>query len=380
MEPTTDTKMVILATYAKEINTAKSTLDLFGELAGVTVEERLKSLKHAYNPLVKKVFPDAYVGMPKAFAMAEIAFSRLAAFRSTAEAEIRRGDYGKPVELIHITALGKTYVLGEAFAAGDMSDLYVSGRDLLKIVRSAEDNDLMVVEQTNLEKLRKYITGRNADVWLQTIPEVKLSFRLPDTKRVNVLDYHAGFISGEEVVTRIEKVDARTIAWMFKRILALLEWVGHAGLVHGAILPSHLLFFPDNANVRTRDDRKHSVHLVDWCYSVPADCKLKAFVANDIAFYPNEILHKQPVTFQTDLFMAVKCMIFLSGGDPARNQFPADFPARLADHMLICLHPDPMHRVKSRRSFYNEFVRLLKDEFGTPKWHDFIVPGIPTIN
>jgi hypothetical protein len=364
---------------AQKIDLARYPFDVFGELSGTTVAEQLSALKHTYNPLAKIAFPEAHIGDPDAYKTAAAIFPKLAEFRSIAERAIRARSYTSSEEEIEISAAGKTYILGRPWRSGEIADLYLSGKELVKIARASEDEDLMQAEQQNLKKLRSFIASRNsASSWLRTFPEIHQSFRVKqaDLRRANVLGDEPYYLSAEEIVAKMGRVDARTIAWMAKRILGLLEWTSHAGIVHGAITPDHLLFFPDNTNEQKRDARKHSVYLVDWCYSVPTGQRLKAYNAPYGVFYPPEVMAKQPVSVQTDLYMATKSLIYLAGGDVGRNRFPSDFPPAIANHLHKCLADIPENRVRDASQYYSIFERLLTVEFGPSKWHDFFVPNI----
>ena len=54
-------------------------------------------------------------------------------------------------------------------------------------------------------------------------------------------------------------VDPRDAAWMWRRLLVALGFAHRAGVLHGAVLPEHVLIHPG----------EHGLVLVDWCYSVP---------------------------------------------------------------------------------------------------------------
>ena len=175
-------------------------------------------------------------------------------------------------------------------------------------------------------------------------------------------------------------IDLKTFVWLWKRTINLLDWVGHAGLVHGAILPPHILVFPDNASRDVYDRRKHSSHIIDWCYSVPVGSKLKAWCADYKAFYPPEMLIKSNTNaLATDIYMAAKTMIFALGGKVETNTFPSTFPPAFESYMRPFLRPDPSQRTLNRADMLDEISVIAKKEIGAPSWHNLIVPGIKEI-
>ena len=56
---------------------------------------------------------------------------------------------------------------------------------------------------------------------------------------------------------------------MWRRLLVGLGWAHRAGVVHGAVLPEHVLIHP----------AEHGLVLVDWCYSVAPGERIPALVA-----------------------------------------------------------------------------------------------------
>ena len=74
--------------------------------------------------------------------------------------------------------------------------------------------------------------------------------------------YHQG-ISGPDELYSLEEVraaypagiDARDMAWMWRRLLTVLGFVHEQRLVHGCVTPDHVLIEP----------REHKLVLIGWC-------------------------------------------------------------------------------------------------------------------
>lgn len=367
--------------------------DVFGHLGGKTKKEKDDALRHSYRNLVKALHPDRHNGDVKAAELSKQLFQELEKLHAEAERRLTRGSYGsrEPLpEKIPVIINGK-YVCEKAFIPGDVADLYFAslessksrGNLLVKAARSSSDNDLLVAEQIMLELLHRKLPK---DTWGQCVPTILDSFLLNDGKfqkrRVNVMDRFDGFLTAEEIRRRMPNgIDARTFAWMWKRLLVLLDWTYHTGIVHGAILPPHVMFYPDNDGGKQRDIRKHSIRLVDWCYAVDYKnrTRLSAWLPQWKDYYAPEVLAKEPLGPWTDLYMGAATMVYMLGDFKKNGLLTFDFaglPGSMAGSLAQCLEHDPKKRPQSLSEYFIDFTELLKKEYGAPKWYDFVVPGV----
>jgi hypothetical protein len=368
--------------------------DVFGSL-GTTREAREKGLAAHFRKLAKALHPDVYNGDTAARLEAESLFKELGRIHDVAVEAIKKGSYGRRERLswkIPVLVKGK-YVLESRLGAGHIADLHLASLEsstktdmfLLKIVRNSNDNDLLNAERVVLEKIHAKMAAKGAKDWPQTIPVISETFLVDDgrsRRRVNVMSHFEGFVDGAEIRKRIPAgVDGRTIAWMWKRLLVLLEWVSKAGFIHGAVLPPHVMFYPDNDGHTHKDIRKHSIRLVDWCYAVEFKqrTRLSAWVPEYEAFYAPEIPKKQPLGPWTDLYMGAWTMLFLAGADMAnvgaRKAFMLDgVPQSLLESILKCVSGNPVDRPQSIGKYFEEFSEVVAKEYGRPKYHDFNLP------
>ncbi|MET7747276.1 serine/threonine protein kinase [Micromonospora sp. NPDC005367] len=202
-----------------------------------------------------------------------------------------------------VTVLGD-YRLGTPAHSGDLADLYDVGDDrLLKIPRRPTDNDLMAREAHAL----RTIAERGDPRYLPYVPRLVDDFPHRDAatgaeRRVNVLAAAPGLHDLDEVRRAYpDGLDARDVAWMWRRLLVALGLAHRAGIVHGAVLPRHVLIEPD----------AHGVVLVDWCFSAPVGSTIPAVVPGHQDWYPPEVLDKRPCGPGTDIAMAARCMTSL---------------------------------------------------------------------
>lgn len=224
---------------------------------------------------------------------------------------------------------------------GDLADLYHAEPDLLvKVPRDPADNDLIAREARALRAIEE----RGDPRYLPYVPRLVDSFRHRDLstgveRQVNVLATAPGLHSLDEVRRAYpDGLDGRDAAWMWRRLLVALGLAHRAGVVHGAVLPRHVLIEPD----------AHGVVLVGWGCSVviggpmtsaptvngdptvassptiggvPAATggAVPALVTGYEDWYPPEVTAKRPCGPGTDLAMAARCMGWLMGDRAPRE-------------------------------------------------------------
>jgi hypothetical protein len=347
------------------------------------------AFKQSYRNLARILHPDKYTGEDAiTVELAKKVFQKLENARKEAELRLENGTWGKRTPFAHkvivpVVIKGK-YILEGILSAGDIADVHFASMEssskrknlLLKIARSTNDNDLLRAEEEILGKLHGKLPK---DTWGTCIPTITESFLVSDyqKRRVNVMEHFDGFLTGVEIRKRTASADGRTIAWMWKRLLVLLEWTHKIGYVHGAVLPPHVMFYPDNDGQTHRDPRKHSIRLIDWCYAIDKKTRtrLSAWVPEWGDFYAPEIINKKPLGPWTDLYMGAKTMLYLVGGNTNKDIFPDSIPKEISFAIAQCLNTDPNDRPQSIGKYFEFFTEQIRKVYGAPKWHHFIVPG-----
>jgi hypothetical protein len=283
----------------------------------------------AYRRLVKIVHPDVVsAGLTRT---ATEAFARLSALWSERQ--------------------GRTMArVGALVAAGDIANLYAVDDGLLKVPRRPGDNDLMAAEARALTRL-----GTDGDPRHRAYaPRLIESFTHEDPARarrtVNVLERLTGFVP-LSALTR--KIDPRDAAWMWRRLLVGLGWAHRAGVVHGAVLPAHVLIHP----------AEHGLALVDWCYSVAPGERIPALVTEFRSAYPPEVPGREAASPATDIFMATVLMRHLIDDPPAAMR-------RFADG---CLYDAPRMRPQDAWHLLAELDELLDDLYGPRTFRPFTI-------
>ena len=241
------------------------------------------------------------------------------------------------------------YRVGAVTHAGDIANLYGLGAgQFLKQPRRPANNDLIEREVRALRRIAEQGDPR----YLPYVPRLVDTFRHrePATgaeRRINVLGSAPHLMSLAEVARRRpDGLDPRDVAWMWRRLLVALGLSHRAGVVHGAVLPEHVLIEPT----------EHGVVLVDWCYSVVDSMDhVPAVVPRYADWYPPEVHKRQIPGPGTDIAMATRCMTALMG-DRA--------PAPLLAFAAGCTLPSPGARPDDAWRLLAELDDVLERLYG----------------
>jgi hypothetical protein len=250
------------------------------------------------------------------------------------------------------------YALGSPRHRGDLADLYDVGADrYLKLPRNPANNDLMEREARALRGLADGGDPR----FLPYVPRLVDSFVHRDPRdgadrHVNVVAATSGLHSLAEVRRAYpDGLDPRDAAWMWRRLLVALGFVHRAGVVHGAVLPAHVLIEPAG----------HGVVLVDWCYSTVDEADaVPALVPAFAGWYPDEVHRRAEPGPGTDIAMATRCMTHLMG-DRA--------PVALRRFATGCTLPALRQRPDDAWRLLGELDEVLETLYGPRKFRPFVL-------
>ena len=264
------------------------------------------------------------------------------------------------------------YRLDRLAYAGDLADLYDAGDErLVKIPRDPANNDLMVREARALRRIAEHGDPR----FLPYVPRLVDTVRHVDSatgvrRRVNVLSCHSGSARptprsdpersaapGLRSLAEVRRayphgLDARDVAWMWRRLLVALGLAHRAGVVHGAVVPDHVLIEPDG----------HGLVLVDWCYAVEPGDRVPALVPAYADRYPPEVTARRPAGPGTDLAMAAGCMADLAG---------PHLPRALRAFADGCAQPSPRQRPDDAWRLLGELDDVLERLHGPRTFRPF---------
>ncbi|TDC89468.1 molecular chaperone DnaJ [Actinomadura sp. 7K507] len=269
-----------------------------------------------------------------------------------------------------ITTRRHAYRLDGDAIGGDLAQLYRAsrgdgGRDvMLKMPRDPRDGDLLEREAVALRQLPEDGDRK----FLPYVPRLVESFRHRDSatgarRQVNAIAALDGFHSLATVGKAFPGgADPRDVAWMWRRLLAGLGFAHRAGVLHGAVLPDHVMIHPE----------EHGLVLVDWCYSVPGryaatdpSGRVPAMVARQADRYPPEVPGRRPASPATDIYMATRCMTDLMG-DKA--------PKAMRTFARGCTLPAQNRRPSDAWRLLAELDELLEKLYGPRRFRPFHLP------
>lgn len=249
----------------------------------------------------------------------------------------------------------RTYTLTEQLAVGDVADLHRATWDgsayIAKISRTRGADKLLDVERHAVTTL---LSAAGDSSFRHYYPLLVESFpahsrRVP--KRVNVFSAGPPLHSAEQLLTRYPAgLDGRHIVWMAKRLFTAIGFVHRQSLVHGAVLPPHLLFNLEN----------HGLVLCGWGQSVETGHVLQAAVTKYRDLYPPEALAKKPATSETDVFMASQTLLKLAD--------PDKLPRGIAAILRACSLPGQRMRPSDAFTLHDDMTDAADRYYGPPKF------------
>lgn len=397
-----------LQAKARMIGRASVPEDIFGADLSGSAEDKMHSVMIVYRQLMKTVHPDRHE--KGNLTLANTAFRQLTLLKTQADEKIHSGTYGdfKPVppkntvtDAAMVFDTGKRrYIVGQQITVGDLCHLYTctyaeDTKDnpvVFKIVSSHEDNDLL---ETEAKILTRIFPAKQANVkFYRYLPRLLDTFLAKGAsgtqRRVNVLTPLYEFYSLANVLREYPKgIDFRDMVWMFKRTMAGIGFVHSQNVVHGALLPPHILIDPVD----------HGAKLIDWCYAVditPAVVtptkptaawarlvvqssappgRVRAMVSAYKDYYPPEIPNKEIVTPATDIYMAAKCAVALLGGNVKTNDMPRTVPTEIRRFFEKCLVPEQKKRPNDAWALHEQLDELLVKLIGKPTYRLFQMPA-----
>jgi hypothetical protein len=260
---------------------------------------------------------------------------------------------------------------------------------IIKICNDRSNNDLLEREITVLKALPT--TDPNQSTFNQYYPTSYASYRTQDDRPAHVISLISDSFSFADVLKAYPQgIDYRDMAWMFKRTLVGLWWAHHRGLLHGALLPPHVLLNGQN----------HGAKIIDWCYSIPTRnqlfldqsvprrsrpigepdptdsmfsdmTRIHVLITEYADYYPPEVPDRRDASEATDIYMAVKCMVAILGGYVKTNEMPDSVPKVIQDLLKLCLNPQRTMRPSKADDLHEAFDNLMKELVGKPAFRKF---------
>jgi hypothetical protein len=262
------------------------------------------------------------------------------------------------------------YTPQRLLACGDAADIHLAtapgesstGAEtlyLLKVARGSEGNAHLDIERKSLRTLLG-VAGNTT--YGNYLPALVDSFPTTDQcpQRINVFRWKAGFHTLVQVHEQHPALDGRHLAWIFKRLLTVLGFSHHQNIIHGAVLPCHVMIHAPG----------HGLQLVGWGRSALVGQRIGTVPARYRVWYPAEAQHHRPARPATDLFLAARCLVYLAGGDPVTNRMPEAVPPPMRRFLKTCLLESASMRPHDAWALLEDFDELLHRLYGPPRFHE----------
>ncbi len=373
-----------LHAHAASLRTARRPAEVFGPLDGADLDARLAALSTAFHAWAAKVHPDRFAHSVDLTELATEAFQTLSAWRDLAERQLRRSARhgGQSVQVGR-----RNYEVVRELRGGDICDLYVvvdedgSADDelVLKVVRDPANNDLL----QNEARVLNFLWSRpqdQVDVFCRYVPRLRGALDLQDGRRANLLSLAADYVTLAEVQRAFPRgVDGRTVSWMGNRVFEFLAWLNRQGVVHGAVLPDHVLIHPVT----------HGAMLVDWCYAVsdwryPDGPHLQAVPTSQKNRYPQEVFRREAASPRLDVYLAASTLAQTAGMDLWTGKRPVDvgdpsalpIPEAMNEILRGCRLERAQDRFADAFDVLERWKMAQRRAYGPRKFHPFAMPSV----
>lgn len=239
---------------------------------------------------------------------------------------------------------------------------------IIKVALDPEFNDLVHNEAVILDDLRR--KAANIPGTEQFLPRLLDTFIYRGHRNVNVIERAEGYYTLEEIREAYpEGLPPQAAGWMGNRLFECLSMMTVNGVVHGAILPPHVMFHFGDQD----DPIRHTMQLIDWTLALQRDPstgvwpKRAGRIERYADFYPPE--KAVEVTPATDLAMAAACLQYVMGGDVKTGTLSNhEVPPGMKFLLQTCRHPQPDSRPNVMR-FREQFRAMLDRHFGAGRFH-----------
>lgn len=271
---------------------------------------------------------------------------------------------------LRLSVDGRVYLVLGKLAEGDSSDVYfgrwvrrLGEQVTIKVLRCSADRDLLMRESSILYRLRNS-PAAGTPHFSGLIPEPIATgpTRIGDSERqISVFRWRSGFIhSAEEVKTVYpDGIDPRVSVWVFKRLLEILHWTHQSRVVHGAVLPPHILIHP----------RDHGAMLVGWGTAITNSSTSGSPLPAVSRVWKGWYANPESFGLADDVAFAARSVLWLSGATSLRPG--GTFPLGLAEIMEDALQ----RRYDDAWQLRDVLTARALETLGPPKYSPLNMPG-----
>lgn len=357
-----------LEEFYKTICRCSVSEDVFGVIHGITEEDKLEVLKNSFRSLIK-AFPVIISADKTEDYYRNEVLRIINMFREEAIEKIKKNKYGnRKLKNTSPTSMPTTIIKTKRYAfniyshlaIGDFSDVYyakfvgASGRTeeaAIKIATDQNNNDLLDNEVKVFNKLSHL-----------SLPVLVDTFKTEDRCKCIVTRY----INGYDLNTIMSRdwyksgVPEEHVLWMFDRLLNVIGYMHHNGIVHGNLELSNILVVP----------RNHNVIPLDLVFSIlDYEKGLRYKGRNDLS--APEVSKSSTAHPASDMYSIGKCILYLLGGDIKRKTFPSGVDKRIKKFLKNFLEEDLSKRADDAWKWLHMLIKLRTELFGKRRFTYF---------
>ena len=237
----------------------------------------------------------------------------------------------------HVISIGKSHwSLKEKISQGDTCDVYMGMRArwptemaVIKLLRDEQNKELFENEWQRIGELQRS-KAPGAEFFSGLLPQPiihgKITGENHNGQIASVFRWESGFkYNLADILKDNPKgIPVRASIWLWRRILEMLNFIHTSGLVHGAVLPQHILI----------QENEHGARLIGYTATGFTGKLLNSIATEYQECYPEWFKKGSRLTEQADLVMSARCIIAALGGDAIKGTLPKDVPQPLAKVIL----------------------------------------------
>lgn len=189
-----------------------------------------------------------------------------------------------------------------------------------------------------------------------SLPVMRDFLRLDDGSLALVMSYIPG-PTIEQYVKKNGRMDAESVAWIAERVMNVLRYLHHHGVVHGDIKPQNIIL----------QEETHQIVVVDFGLSMVKPNRNSDPKGYTPVFSPPEQLNGSPLVPESDLYSLGMTMLFaLSGSaeEAKRLNVPDDAPDALCRFIKTLLVRSVRDRPNWKEGLYEAFQDVREEAFG----------------
>ncbi len=341
-----------------------------GKIFGELQTDGLKIIDKIRLELSKIIHPDMVDSGLKI--AADDAFKKMQKLYSMAQDMFNSGVYTVDSTQVLVKSKKDEYSFMKRIATGDVCEIWLcrnSSGDFLiaKVALTPADSDLMNSEVVSLTQIHKDVDNNHKSYYPEIVDSFKSDIR-GDKKqvRVNVLGMpvdrlgkrmhpNAFYTLASVNAAYPSGINAKDMAWIWRRTLYALDYYHGLGLIHGALTPDHILIEPS----------EHGVVIIGWTSSVNSGKSLKIVSSAYKQWYPDWALTKDGARKSLDIMLAAKTMVDVTS--------PLTMPPALKSYFRRMY--GGIFTGESALQALSEFDIVIKHEWGDRSFRKF--PDLP---